>query len=134
MHQRRALTVSQQKCRRRQGDDARARALLEEGLELFHRVADLADLAKTLSLLARLASLGGSEEQLQRAARLLGAVEALCEAAGMPLPWLRSDYERPVVPDQIDQAAYAAAFPAAWAAGRAMSLEQAIAYALSNDA
>jgi len=114
----------------RQGDDARARALLEEALELFHRVADLAHLAMTLALLARLASVGGSEGQLERAARQLGAVEALCEIVGMPLPWVRLDYERLVVRDQMDEAACAAAFPAAWAAGRAMSLEQAIAEAL----
>jgi len=116
----------------RQGDNARARALLEEGLELFHRVADLAHLAMTLAMLARLASVGGAEGQLERAARLLGAVQALCEVGGMPLPWIRSDYERPVVHDQMDEAAYAAAFPAAWAAGRAMSLKQAIAYALEE--
>jgi predicted ATPase/class 3 adenylate cyclase/Tfp pilus assembly protein PilF len=117
----------------RQGDDAGARALLEESLELFHRVADLAHLALTLAMLARLASVGGAEGQLERAARLLGAVEALCEIVGMPLPWVRSDYERGVGSAQMDEAAFAAAFAAAWAAGRAMSLEQAIAEALSQD-
>jgi len=93
-------------------------------------VANLADLATTLTLLARLVSVGGAEGQLERAARLLGAVEALCEVVGMPLPWARSDYERPTVRDQMDEAAFAVAFPAAWAAGRAMTIEQAIAEAL----
>jgi predicted ATPase len=112
----------------RQGDDARA--LLEEGLELFHAVADLAHLAVTLAMLARLASVGGAEGQLERAARVLGAVEALCEAGGMPLPWARADYERGVGSAQIDEAAFAIVFPAAWAAGRALTVDQVIAEAL----
>lgn len=116
----------------RHGDDARARGLFEESLELFDKVADLAHLAMTLAMLARLASVGGAEGQLERAARLLGAVEALCEAVGMQLPWIRSDYEPAVVRDQMDAAAYARVFPAAWTAGRAMSVEQAIVDALER--
>jgi hypothetical protein len=62
----------------------------------------------------------------------LGAAEALRETIGLPLaPVDRAAYERNVaaVRAQFD----AASFAAAWAEGRAMTLEQAIAYALSED-
>jgi hypothetical protein len=68
----------------------------------------------------------------QRAARLFGADEALRETLGLGiLPIWRDHYQRGVA------AARAllgdAAFAAAWAEGRAMTLVQAIAYALSED-
>ena len=66
-----------------------------------------------------------------RAARLLGAVEAFCASSGSPLhSYARLKYDRVVaaVRAQLDEAA----FEAAWAEGRAMSLEQAVAYALEE--
>jgi len=68
-------------------------------------------------------------QQLERAARLFGAAEALRAAAGVPLtPFDRADYDRDVaaIQAQLDNAA----LKAAWVEGRAMSLEQAVAYAL----
>ncbi len=69
----------------------------------------------------------------QAAARLLGASEALLEAMGIVMhPVERSEIDRDVaaVREQLDEAT----FEAAWAEGRAMSLEEAVAYALGEDA
>jgi predicted ATPase/DNA-binding CsgD family transcriptional regulator len=80
-------------------------------------------LIEDLAGLAAVASLSG---QLERAARLLGAVEALREARGVELPALRrAEYERTVegIRAQLDEATFAAA----WKEGRAMELSQAIA-------
>ena len=65
----------------------------------------------------------------RRAARLLGAVEALYEAAAFPVPpRFRAGYERDsaIARSQLDETAFAAA----WAEGRAMRLEQAVANAI----
>ncbi len=65
----------------------------------------------------------------QRAARLFGAAEALREAIATPLsPVDRSAQEQAVanVRAHLDVATFAAA----WAEGRAMTLEQATSYAL----
>ncbi len=66
------------------------------------------------------------------AARLSGAAEALREALGTPVPPVnRAEYERNVraMRAQIDEKAFAAA----WAEGRAMTLQQATAYALGTE-
>ena len=63
------------------------------------------------------------------AVRLFGAAEAVRESVGIPLPLIqRTAYERDLaaVRAQLDQVTW----EAAWAAGRALSLEQAIAEAL----
>src|SRR5436853_427788 len=75
--------------------------------------------------------LAAAEHQPARAARLMGAAEALHEALHIPVPYCsRADHDRAVA------AARAAlgeeAFAAAWAEGRAMTLEQAIAFALQE--
>jgi len=66
-----------------------------------------------------------------RAARLFGAAEALREALGAPVLWFqRQSYAQGVAALRawLDDAACAAA----WAEGRGMTLEQAIAYALEG--
>jgi len=70
---------------------------------------------------------------LERAARLLGATEAVREAIQIGLSAAypdRIEYDRYVaaVRAQLDEAVFAAA----WAEGRALTLEQAIEYALSE--
>jgi hypothetical protein len=80
-----------------------------------------------------MAGVDRGRRQPERAARLFGAAEALHEAIGKPLPpFLRADYDRDVaaVHAQLDDAT----FDAAWAAGQALSLEQAIAEALAGSA
>jgi hypothetical protein len=65
----------------------------------------------------------------ERAARLFGAAELLREQVGTPIPSVyRNDYEEYMlcVHTQLDDTT----FNAAWEAGRALTLEQAITYAL----
>lgn len=69
--------------------------------------------------------------QMDRAARLLGAADALRETIGQPL----SPSERAGVDVDVATVRTALgddAFTAAWAVGRAMSLEEVIAYALED--
>ncbi len=69
----------------------------------------------------------------ERAARLWGAAEALREVIGSPRPPNeREEYERGLA--TVREALGEEVFSAAWAEGRAMSLEQAIEYALQNSA
>ncbi|HEU5099031.1 MAG TPA: LuxR C-terminal-related transcriptional regulator, partial [Roseiflexaceae bacterium] len=109
-----------------QGDDTRAAECFAESLGLHRELENLRDTAYCVEGLAGVA---GAWRQASRAARLFGAAEALREVAGIPLPpVLRADYERDIatVHAQLDEASFAAA----WAAGRALPLEQAIAEAL----
>ena len=64
-------------------------------------------------------------QQSTHATQLLGAAAAIRELVGVPLPPVyRASYERTVAAarDQLEDAAYAAA----WAAGRMLTLEQAL--------
>jgi hypothetical protein len=66
------------------------------------------------------------------AARLFGAAEALRAAIGSPIPPIeRAEYERAVAASRT--ALGEAAFAAAWAEGRAMTLERAVEFALAAD-
>ena len=85
-------------------------------------------MAWSLEYLARVA---GGLGQPERAARLFGAAEALREAIGAPLPPSgRDDHEREVAAARAHLDEHA--FVQALAEGQAMSLEQAIAYALEG--
>ncbi len=81
-----------------------------------------------------LAGLGGwatAAQRPMRAARLFGATDALITTDGVPLaPADHAEHARDLaaVRSQLDEAAW----QTAWAEGRAMSLEQAIAYALEE--
>ena len=67
------------------------------------------------------------------AAQLFGAAEALRELIGKPLTRAQqANHDRDVA--TVQQRLDPEAFAAAWAAGRAMTLEQAIAYALERSA
>jgi hypothetical protein len=78
-----------------------------------------------------LASLAARQQQWKRAATLLGGAEGVCAAMGRTPPASAVDeYERAV--HGAREALGEAAFAAAWAEGRAMSLNQAIAYALAD--
>jgi predicted ATPase/class 3 adenylate cyclase/Tfp pilus assembly protein PilF len=72
-----------------------------------------------------------AQAQFERAARFFGVVEELREATGVPLPPAdRAEHERSVA--AVRTALGEEAFAAAWAEGRAMSLEEAIKYALED--
>ncbi|HYN88388.1 MAG TPA: tetratricopeptide repeat protein, partial [Ardenticatenaceae bacterium] len=113
--------------RLRQGDRARAGTHFVHSLTWFHSVRNPVGTAVCFPGLAGVIAAQGAPE---RAARLLGAIETLREAAA---PYLVTtdiaDYERILreVQARLDEAAFAAA----WAEGRAMTLEQAIADALT---
>ena len=112
---------------RQQGDLRRATELLREGLVLDEELKDRAGIAFGLEGLAAVACAQGEPT---RAARLFGAAEVLREVIGAPLsPVDRTDYDGTVM--SARQACDAAAFTAAWRAGRLLPLEQAVAEALT---
>jgi len=110
------------------GDYARARALYRESLVVRRELGALHALAQSLEDLAVLA---GRQGQIERAIRLLGAAEAFCETLGARPPVaVPAEYERTVTAGRAVLGE--AGFAARWAEGRAMSLEQAIDYALEE--
>jgi predicted ATPase/DNA-binding CsgD family transcriptional regulator len=109
-----------------QGDTTHAKAILREALRAQLQLGNPRWIAESFEIWAGIAVL---EQDSGRAAHLLGAATALREAAGMPLPPVyRAQYDQVVAKARTQLGD--AAFWAAWAAGRALTLEQAIAYAL----
>ena len=77
--------------------------------------------------------MAAGQRQPERAARLFGAAEGLREVMGAPLPPAdRAGRDRSVA--AVRSALGEEAFAAAWAEGRAMSLEAAVAFALAEEA
>jgi DNA-binding CsgD family transcriptional regulator len=121
-----------------QGDFATARECYRESLLLRSRAESRPGIAASLDAFARLAAAQG---QAQRALKLVGAAAALHEATGPSLEAQHYSYAvlpqgpRPTDPlvEQAGQHLSAQAQNAAQASGRALSLEQAIAYALAGD-
>jgi len=113
----------------RQGDWERALACYKECLSLCGGARTPGVIAECLEGMARTASLRAAHE---RAAILFGAVEALFQILGGHLPlWAdESDHDRYVASTRARLGE--AAFAAAWDEGRAMTLEQAVAYALAS--
>src|SRR5207248_1325716 len=132
-----------------QGDYSTARSLCEESLSTLTQVGTQWGIVWTLDAQAEVAMRQGDYErarslreesfaegvgaqgQTDRAARLLGAAQALRETLGAPLP----PVERP--DDERQKAIVRSAmgeepFAAAWEEGRAMVLEQAVTYALAE--
>jgi predicted ATPase len=118
-----------------QGDYPAARALLEESMALRREHGDKPGITICLAGLGGVAIRGAAgvrqKAQVGRGARLLGAVEGLLQSMGTVLERDdREPYERSV---QLARAHLGeAAFQKSWQEGRAMSMEQAIAYALEE--
>ncbi len=113
-----------------QGDYVVARALAREGLAIDR---ELRDARGSISDLEELGLLAAAQGQAARAARLLGAADALRANIGAPLSPSEHafyDYDHHVA--GIAAALGQEAFTAAWAEGRAMTLEQAIKYAMED--
>ena len=112
------------------GDAKHAQALLIESLSLALEIRHLVMKVDGLGYQANVSEALG---RLKRAARLFGAVEALHDTYGFIAQggdlreWERSEAR---VREQLDEAT----FDALWAEGQAMSLEEAIAYALEEPA
>ena len=110
------------------GDRARSTSLLRESLKLRRAIDDTEGMAGCLEVLAAVARGDG---ELVHAARLLATADALREVNGTPVP----PTELP-----MREASLAAAreglgeegFAAAWAAGRALPMDEAVAEALGE--
>ena len=113
-----------------QDEPVRARALLLDALRALRQLGDEDGAVECLEALAGAAGMQGEGI---RAAKLLGAAQAAREKLGATVrPAELGRYERFVSLSRrgLDEGAWSAA----WAAGRAMSLEEAADYALSPDA
>ena len=114
---------------RHQMDYGRAQALLAESLALARDLGNKESIAESLNGLAGLAA---AQDQPDRAARLFGTAEVLYESIGLPIPPIyRAEYDRNVAAtrDHLGEAAFAMA----WAEGRALRQEQAMACALAAE-
>ena len=108
-------------------DHARAVPLYEESLGLSLELGNYWGVAGTV---AGLAGVVAAQGQHDRAARLLGAARELGDTIGVARLAQHEEYDR-VLADaraHLDDRAFAAA----WEAGRAMTLEEVIEYALSG--
>ncbi len=115
----------------RQGDYTVARSLFRESLTLDRDLGDKRSIGAELEEFGLLAAALGRP---QRAARLLGAAEALREAIGSPLTTPTRalvDYDRYLAAARA--ALTPESFAASWNEGRSMTLDQAIEYALRDD-
>jgi predicted ATPase/class 3 adenylate cyclase len=111
---------------RRYGNHARALELYRETILAFQEVGQHGAVSHQLECFAFIAEARG---QLAHAVRLLGAAEALRERAGTPMtPDEQPEYDQHV--SAIQKRIGESAFSAAWAEGRALTMEQAIEYAL----
>lgn len=114
----------------RQGQPAQAAELCRESLALNLEVGDRRAVA---ACLAGLAGVAQAQAQPLRALRLCGAVSALLDSIATPLmPADQRDYESNVAALRAEISA--ADLADVWADGRAMTMEQAVAYALQDGA
>jgi non-specific serine/threonine protein kinase len=113
---------------RDEGSYDQARAYYQESLLLRRELGSMFALAQSLEDVAVLA---GRQGEGERAMRLLGAAETFCETLGARPPVaIAAEYERTVREGRAELGEER--FAARWAEGRAMSLEQAIDYALAR--
>jgi predicted ATPase len=115
----------------RERDYARAKAWYSECLRFHQQTGSYYQLAECL---IGFASIANAEKRFERAAQLLGAAEIEIKTRKIPLEnHDRTELQRltAVLSEELNEAI----FTAAWTAGRAMTREQAITYALedSND-
>lgn len=109
------------------GDHARALAFVHESLGLCWELKTAWGVDVCLQLIAQLA---GAQKVLRQAARLLSVVANLDETYGFraPLPKDRAEIERILTSARVKLGANK--FAVAWAEGRALTLEQAVAEGL----
>jgi tetratricopeptide (TPR) repeat protein len=112
-----------------QGSSEQAKALFAESLGLRR---DLGDKLTAPNTLEALASAAAAQGEAERTARLYGVVEKLNEVMGTPQDAGEDALTGPYLAaarSQLDEAAW----QEAWAQGRAMTLEEAISYALQEE-
>ena len=111
----------------RRGDLIDATRLFEESLRLNQAVNHTQGIAACLAALAGAAAKQG---EIARAARLFGATEAVVERTATPLyQYDQNEFDRNV--EDVRTHLGDEQIAAAWSAGRSMSLEEAIAYAMT---
>jgi tetratricopeptide (TPR) repeat protein len=111
------------------GSSEQAKALFAESLGLQRELGDKLTAPNTLEALASAAAAQGEAE---RTARLYGVVEKLNEVMGTPQDAGEDALSEPyfaAARSQLDEATW----QEAWAEGRAMTLEEAIFYALEEE-
>jgi tetratricopeptide (TPR) repeat protein len=113
-----------------QHDDSRVERLLRESVPLS---AALRDIWATYQGLVGLAAAAARQTRSAQAARLFGAIDALCEATALrPIdPVIRSVYEEGLAAAQA--ALGDEGFAAEWAVGRTFSLDQTVAQLLQDE-
>ena len=105
------------------GDDARSQSLYEEGIAVARKEGNRQTVAFGLEGLARVVVVQG---EVSWAARLWGAAETLGETIGAPIPPVeRPAYESSVTTTRAQLGEKP--FATAWAGGRLMTPEQALA-------
>jgi non-specific serine/threonine protein kinase len=113
---------------RRGGAVDEAEALYRETIRAWQHLGSRGAIASQLEAFGFLAA---ARSDSRRAARLLGAAEILRErAAAAMLPFERVEYDRFL--EQLRVALDPAALEREWAAGRAMSMEEALAFAVGD--
>jgi DNA-binding CsgD family transcriptional regulator len=118
------------------GDIARGNGDYTEALASYQRTLSVAasygDRARVGDAVMRLGLIALHDDDPTRAARLFGASEAIRETVGQPgARYIQADYERALT--AIQQALDAPVLRHAWAAGREMTLNEAVAAGLALD-
>ena len=110
------------------GDYGRATELYKKSIKLTWEIGSKYPTHLRLEALAEVAI---AQDQPERGARLLGAAETIRQDIGVSLisPYDRANHDRSIAALRADLGEEA--FEAAWAKGRAMSVEKAIEYALT---
>jgi non-specific serine/threonine protein kinase len=114
---------------RLQGDYLSAQAHLAEGIQMFTKIGDRRGLGYSLSGFACLAF---AQEEIEKAARLFGAVDSIREELGSLLEAiLQAEYER--AKEATRELLGEAEFNIHWSSGYGMSMEAAVQYALAGE-
>jgi non-specific serine/threonine protein kinase len=110
------------------GESEKAFALCQESLKLNHQ---LSDRRGVIACLAGFAAIAVAQNRFSRAANLMAAVETLAATIGIRLLYIdKMEYERnlALLKEKLDDKALAKY----WSQGKAMTLEQAAAFALEG--
>jgi hypothetical protein len=108
------------------GDEHQAKALYQQGLHLWQDMQRVDDGLGIVKGLAGMAEVAAAQGQAERAGRLFGAADRLLLSASL----YRDDLNRHVAEARANL--NAATFEAGWAAGQAMTQEQAVTDALQD--
>jgi len=113
---------------RREGNFVQAKSLYRETIQEWQKIGHRAAIAHELECFAFIAK---AQEEEQRAARLFGAAEILRENINIPMnPPEHVEYDREV--NDLHANMDKSIFENAWAEGRALTMENAIAFALEK--